>query len=304
MTRKLRRWRHSRLRWVVEYAAVQSIRALIAPMTLRGRLRAGHVIGDIAWAILPSRRRTTLENLKVAYPEETPEWRDAQAKKSFRHLGRLGVEVLFLDSKRNPAAVTEGWEHLEAVASGNRGYFLMSGHFGNWELLGNLQAAAGYPVSMITRPLDNPLLERLFSRVRETTGNRIIHKRSAVREMVKGLKAGEGIGIVIDQNFREKGAHFVPFFGVSAATTPILGAISVRMAVPIVPVFAFPLDDGSYRIRYEPAIYPPDGASGEEAAIAMTAEATKRIENAIRACPHPWFWMHNRWKTRPPVTVA
>lgn len=283
---------------------VQAIRTLIAPLSIGGRLRVGRLIGDLAWVILPSRRLTAIENLGMAYPEQTSEWRKTMARKSFRHLGRLGVEVLSFDSKRYPEAITEGWEHLEAVTSGKRGYFLMSGHFGNWELLGNLQAARGYPVSMITRPLDNPLLERLFSRVRATTGNRVIHKRSAVREMVKGLRAGEGIGIVIDQNFREKGAHFVPFFGIPAATTPILGAISVRMGVPIVPVFAFPLEDGSYRIRYEPPIYPPDGASGDETAIAMTAEATRRIEDAIRACPHPWFWMHNRWKTTPPVTAA
>jgi len=185
--------RRSRLRWLLEYAFVRGIRAALLPMPAGWRMRSGYFLGSLVHALLPARRRIALHNLASAYPEKSEEWRSATAKRSFQHLGRLAVEVLFLDSSRQSTAEIDGWNHLESAASGDRGYFLMSGHFGNWELLGNLQAARGYPVSMITRPLDNPWLERLFSRLRESSGNRIIHKRTAVREMVKGLKAGEQV---------------------------------------------------------------------------------------------------------------
>lgn len=280
------------------------IRAALAPLPYSARLRVGSAIGSAFYIALPGRRRIALTNLRAAYPEQSAEWREATAKRSFQHLGRISTEILFLDSPVEGSVEVEGWEHLETAASDRRGYFLMSAHFGNWELCASLQAARGNPLSMIVRPLDNPLLDRLFSRIRESSGNRLIPKRTAVKEMVKTLKTGGGVAIVIDQNFRDKGAHFVPFFGSLAATTPVLGAISVRMDIPIVPVFVFPLEAGGYQVRYEPPILPRDASGAPRSPVDITTEATARIEMAIRECPYPWFWMHNRWASRPPEENA
>ena len=280
------------------------IRAALAPLPYSARLRVGSAIGWAFYLALQGRRRIALANLRKAYPEQSAKWREDIAKRSFQHLGRISTEILFLDTPFEGGVEVEGWEHLETVTSDRRGYFLMSAHFGNWELGASIQAARGHPVSMIVRPLDNPLLDRLFSRIRESNGNRLIQKRTAVKEMVKSLKAGGGVAIVIDQNFRDKGADFVPFFGTLAATTPVVGAISVRMDIPIIPVFIFPLEGGGYKVRYEPPIRPRDPSGALRSPIDITTEATGRIEKAIRECPYPWFWMHNRWASRPPEENA
>jgi KDO2-lipid IV(A) lauroyltransferase len=247
-------------------------------------------------------RAVALENLAQAYPEEAEAWRHGTARLAFEHLGRLFTEILTQERclpKTLGLVRFEGWHFLQEAAASGRGYFLLSGHFGNWERVAYLQAALGYPLWMIVRPLDNPLLERFFARQREGTGNRVVYKRNAVREMVRGLRAGKGIAIVIDQNFGEDARVFVPYFDRPAATTPVLGSLATRLKVPVLPVFSYPEDGGRYRIVYGPPLDLPDTGDPGADALETTARATARIEKAVRACPGAWFWMHRRWRTQP-----
>ncbi|MBI4917885.1 MAG: lysophospholipid acyltransferase family protein [Acidobacteria bacterium] len=291
------------LLWLVEHAALLAVLGVVSLLPGRARLAFGRALGRLAFRVLPRQRRTALDNLALAYPEADSAWRRSVAEGAFAHLGRLLVEVLTMRRVGPRLAERlriEGREHLAAVTATGTGYFLLSGHFGNWEWIALHQGALGHRLGMVIRPLDNPRLERWFAGNRTSTGNRLIAKRDALREVVRGLKAGLGIAFVIDQNFREKNVHFVPFFGRLAATTPAVGTLAVRMRVPVLPVFAYPLPDGTYRVVYEPPIEPH--ATGDEAAdaLAVTAEATRRIEAAIRRCPTAWFWMHRRWRSRPP----
>ena len=291
-----------RLRWLAEAAAVRGLAFALglAPKGLRRRI--GRSLGRLAFRVDRRHREVALENLAAAYPDEPETWRQGVARSAFEHLGRLLVEIL--DQRHGAAGIlpevrVEGWEHLVRASEEGRGYFLLSGHFGNWERVAFLQAAMGHPLWMVARPLDNPRLERFFQGLREGTGNKVVHKRNAVREMVRGLKKGAGIAFVVDQNFGEEGRIFVPFFGRPAATTPSLGRIAARLGVPVVPVFSFPEEEGRYRIVYGPPLPAPVSTDPEEAGREITAAATARLEEAVRACPGAWFWMHRRWRTRP-----
>ncbi len=290
------------LRRVAEYEVVRFTSLLLLLLPGRGKRRLGLLIGRMVYRLDRRHRSTAVKNLEAAYPEEGKGFRDGIAKGAYEHLGRLLVEILMQrpDVRRIlPKTKIEGWAYLQKAAGGKKGYFLVSGHFGNWERIAHLQGALGYPLWMVTRPLDNPRLEAYFARLRECTGNSVIHKRNAVRAIVKGLKAGKGIAFVIDQNFGEDGRLFVPFFGRPAATTPTLGVLATRMGVPVLPVFAYPGKDGRYRIVYGPPLEPTTGSDHELAALELTAQATGRLEEAVRAEPGAWFWMHRRWRTRP-----
>ena len=291
-----------RLRWLLEYSAARAVALALRFLPLRGRLALGRGLGRLAYSLDARHRRVALENLASAYPDRPDSWRENVAKGSFGHLGRLLVEILNQGRavRRELALVRyEGWHHLQRVAGEGKGYFLLSGHFGNWERVAHLQAAVGYPLWMVTRPLDNPHLESYLARLREGTGNRVVHKRNAVREMVRGLKSGLGVAFVIDQNFSEASRIFVPFFGRPAATTPALGSLAARLKVPVLPVFAFPEDGGKYRVVYGPPIEAQDTGDPERDALEITLRATARIEEAVRACPSAWFWMHRRWRSQP-----
>lgn len=295
----------NRLRWRLEFLAVRLLAAALAVLPHTARLTLGRWLGCLAFLLDRRHARVALDNLRNAYPDAGPRWWRRTARASFAHLGRLLVEVLMqgrLARRLGEFMEVDGLEHLRRVAAGGRGYFLLSAHFGNWEWVALHQGALGYPLRMIARPLDNPFLEALLAARRQVTGHRVVHKRNAVREMVKSLKGGHGIAILIDQDFLAAGAHFVPFFGRLAATTPVLGTLACRLGAPVLPVFSFPLPDGRYRVVYEEPLFPPHGEDREAAALELTRAATARIEAAVRRHPPAWFWMHRRWRTPPPST--
>jgi len=294
--------RGSRPRWLLEYALVRLLRAGLLGLPFRARLALGRGLGRLGWSLDKRHRRVARLNLERAVPDWEAARREEVGRGSFEHLGRLLVEIL-LQERDAPRAMArtrvEGWGYLQEAAREGKGYFLVSGHFGNWEWVAHLQAAMGYPVWMVTRPLDNPYLERFFAGLRESTGNRVVHKRNATREMLRGLKEGRGIAFIIDQNMGEPGHVFVDFFGRPAATTPAMGSLAARRGVPVLPVFAYPERDGGYRIVYGPPVPVPDTGDRDADGLAVTAAATARLEEAVRACPQAWFWMHRRWRTRP-----
>jgi len=293
----------NRVRWRVEFAAVKTLAFLLAGLAHPLRLHLGRALGRLAFCVDRRHARVALANVRAAYPDAAASWHRRTARESFAHLGRLLVELLVQDRllPRLPRLLEiHGLDRLRRVGGTGRGYFLLSGHFGSWEWVALHQATLGFPLWMITRPLDNPHLEELLAARRRATGNRVVHKRNAAREMVKAIKHGFGVAIVIDQDFLSPGAHFVPFFGRLAATTPTLGTLACRLGVPVLPVFSYPLPGGRYRVEYEEPIVPPADQDREAAARQVTLQATARIEAAIRRHPSAWFWMHNRWRTRPP----
>lgn len=291
-----------KIRWLTEYSAVMVLASCLRVTPKFMRLALGRTLGRTAYRLDRRHRRVALDNLAMAYPDADQSFRRMTARRAFEHLGRLLVEITCQKCDVRgvlPLTRIEGWHYLQEAAIEGKGYFLVSAHFGNWERVAHLQAAMGYDLWMVARPLDNPYLESFFAGVRENTGNKVVHKRSAVREMVRGIRKGKGIAFVVDQNFGEAGRVFVPFFGRMAATTPALGRLAVRLKVPVLPVFAFPEIDGKYRVVYGPPVELPDTGDAEADGLELTRRVTARVEEAVRTCPGAWFWMHRRWKTRP-----
>lgn len=287
--------------WLLEYLFIRVVILFIKPFPFSIKMNIGRKIGLIVYFLDKKHREIAKKNISESFEGIDDSKVKEIAKKCFEHLGRLFVEVIFLKSLYKKIFTNSkivNWNFLQDVALKEKGYILVSGHFGNWEFVAYMQSVLGYNLNMITRPLDNPHLENFFRKIRESYGNRVIYKRNAVREMVKTLKKGEGVAFVFDQNFGEDGAIFVPFFGRLAATTPALGKVASRLNVPILPVFSF--EDGyGYKVIYNEPIYPDPSLNYDENAIKLTEKVTRLLENAIKEQPSSWFFMHNRWRTRP-----
>ncbi len=287
--------------WLLEYLFIRVVILFIKPFPFSIKMNISRKIGLIVYFLDKKHREIAKKNISESFEGIDDSKVKEIAKKCFEHLGRLFVEVIFLKSLYKKIFTNSkivNWNFLQDVALKEKGYILVSGHFGNWEFVAYMQSVLGYNLNMITRPLDNPHLENVFRKIRESYGNRVIYKRNAVREMVKALKKGEGVAFVFDQNFGEDGAIFVPFFGRLAATTPALGKVASRLNVPILPVFSF--EDGyGYKVIYNEPIYPDSSLNYDENAIKLTEKVTRLLENAIKEQPSSWFFMHNRWRTRP-----
>lgn len=287
----------------LEYLPIRAIQVILRLLPRRLALGVGRGVGFLAHALDARHRQVARENLRACFPEIAGPRLEEITRDCFAHFGTVGVECLLLPYRTRSdverLAEWEGVEHLRKAHSLGKGVFVTSGHLGNWEMVALLQSWLGYPMSMVTRPLDNPLLETLLARGRRRSGNRITHKRRAVRGMLQALREGLCVALVIDQDFVRSDRIFVDFFDRPAATAPTLGLLALRTGAPIVPVVSELLADGRYRIRYLPPVEPRITGDREADILDIMARCTALLEEEIRRNPTQWLWMHRRWKTRP-----
>ena len=277
---------------------------VVAHLPPRLGLWLGRRLGDLAWVLLARRRAIALDNLRLAFRAERG---DAElrhiGRRSFEHLGMNLIEVcvfLFRPSDVFLRRVEiDGLEHLKDAAVQGRGVLLLTAHLGNWELLAAAQPLTGLPLSVVLRPLDQPRLDRVIERLRRRTGAELISKRRALPDVLDALRRGRMVGILLDQNATRAEGIFAPFFGTPASTSRGLAVIALRTEAPVVPVFIRRLERGRHLIEVGPVVPPP-----ERDVVAFTTSFNEAIEKAIRRAPEQWFWLHERWKTRPRPEVA
>jgi KDO2-lipid IV(A) lauroyltransferase len=263
----------------------------------------GRRLGDVAWLLMPRRRRIALDNLRQAFPGLTEEERRRIARRSCQHLGLLFVELCAVLAHPLEQALDrvrlEGREHLDAAMRAYGRALLLTAHLGNWELLPAASRLTSYEVAVVARPLDASWLNRLAERLRRKAGVELIDKRRALRPVLGALARGRLVGILLDQNATRREGVFVPFFGRPASTSRSIAVLALRARAPVVPIFARREPDGTHRVIIRPALEPPAEATPDGAVAELTAQCTAAIEAAIRETPEQWLWMHSRWRTRP-----
>jgi KDO2-lipid IV(A) lauroyltransferase len=281
-------------------AGLGSAAARLSPAAGR---RLGAALGLAGYAMLGSRRRIALDNLALALGAELDaRRRGAVARSSFRHLGITAVECgrLFFGS---PAALLDsvridGVGHVKAALAEGRGAFLLGAHFGNWELLAAAHVLTGCALSVVVRPLDNPLLDARLARGREGGQVRLIPKRQAVGGVREALARGDCVGILLDQDAGRQGV-FVPFFGELASTSRSLAVLALKTGAPVLPAFIRRLPSGEHEVVIGSPIPLIRTGERDQDVVANTARFTAVIERWVRSDPQQWFWVHRRWKTRP-----
>src|SRR5215469_16950626 len=291
-----------RLRHVIEFAVAGTALKILewSPLPVAQWLARGYLrLLDVA---LPRLRRVAGRNLSLALPDLDEQQRAAIITGVFRSMARLFVSLAKFPAIRRGNLDRwirfEGYEHFEEATSAGRGVLFATAHLGNWELSAYAHALHQGPMNVVVRPLDNPLLDRLVTRRRELSGNRVQSKRDPARPILKALAANEAVGILIDQNVSSD-AVFVDFFGIPAAAASGFARLAARSGAAVIPGFALWCEsEGRYVLRF----YPPVAMSGD--ALRDTQALQSTLEHVIRAYPDQWLWIHRRWKTRPPGSPA
>jgi KDO2-lipid IV(A) lauroyltransferase len=291
----------SNFRNQVEFAAYRMARGLTRVLPPAGLARVGDVLGNV-YSMIGGRRREIIEfNLALAFPEKTAPERRGLARAVTRHFARSALDAIRIQGLQ-PAELLatvkiEGWENVEQAVARGRGIFFLTAHLGSWEVAGlvtGLRLEAG--VSVVNRPLDNPLLERELDRLRKLYGNHVFGKHNMVREMLTQLKKGGGVGILIDQRVQPGQGVEVPFFGHPAWTHTVLTRMAVKTGAAVVPTFAFREKPGCYTLRYEEPLVVDELTAAEREDVPLTTRYMKILETAIRGRPDQWLWYHDRWK--------
>jgi len=242
-------------------------------------------------------------NLRRAFGDDL---NDADRKKLcravFRNLARVILEFPFLrvlDRRVDEFMCFEGYEHVVQARAKGKGVLIMASHFGNWEMMSLGCSYRCAPFSVVVRPLDNRVLDELVNDMRSAGGNRIVPKKGSIREVLRILRRGELVALLVDQNVDWYDGVFVPFFRDIACTNKALAVLALRTGAPVIPLHNFRRPDGKYQVVIEPElelIRTGDTTSDIEE---NTALFNRVIEGYIRRYPEQWFWVHQRWKTRP-----
>ena len=284
------------------YHLIRLLSAVIKILPLSGRQYLGRSIGNAAWLLLPRRRRDmAIENIMCSLGLDRQE-AAAIAKASTVRFGRMMLEV-FCQDTLNLAAVQElvgfrGREHLDGALAEGKGCILITAHSGNWEMMSAALSLHGYPLAAIAQRQHNKQLDRFINEQRRAPGAEIVY-RSEVRDMVRLLDNGKIIGLLMDQDARQRGV-FVPFFGRLASTPPGPAAIARLRGVPIVPAFIHEVEPGKHEIIIYPVVRVAKTKDRDADIYETTLQLTRIVEDHIRQHPGEWFWLHNRWKTPSP----
>jgi KDO2-lipid IV(A) lauroyltransferase len=291
----------SALRNHVEFTAFRMARGLTDLLSPAGLAKVGDAVGNF-YALLPGRRRQIIDfNLRLAFPEMTHDERRTLARAVTRHFARSTLDAIRIQRLRPEELLANvdvvGRQNVERALSCGRGVFFLTAHIGSWEvaaLICGLEIEAG--LSVVNRPLDNPLLEAELDRLRKLYGNRVFGKHSIVREVLTQLKKGGGVGILIDQRVRKDQGVEVPFFGHPAWTASVLARMARKTGAPVVPTFAVHDKPGHYRLRFDQPVIVDDLSEADREDVPLTARYMAILEAAIRENPDQWLWYHDRWK--------
>ncbi|WP_179490692.1 lysophospholipid acyltransferase family protein [Granulicella arctica] len=289
------------LEFLLVWIAVHTLRLL--PRSLARRIGAG--IGSIALKRLGRLRKVGLQNLHLAFPQMPEADRLRILENVYRNLGWLLAEFCQMATYTPESAGKfiryDGLEHYLAARERGKGVLVLTGHLGAWELSSFYHSLVGYPMGLVIRRLDNPLVDRFVNRIRCLHGNRVIHKDDFARGLIASMRAGETVGILMDTNMTPPQGLFVPFFDIPACTASGLARVALKTGAAVVPGFLLWEErEQQYILRFGEELTLEHTGDSEADTMANTALFTAVIERYIRQYPDQWLWMHRRWKTRPP----
>jgi KDO2-lipid IV(A) lauroyltransferase len=286
----------------LETALLRGVAGTLRTLPRSWALRAGAGLGTLLrWAGL--RRRVALANLERAFPEREDGWRRQVLAAHYRELGRVAADYARLPAlarapREQVFASWTGEEHVHAARARGKGVVFLTGHFGHFELFAAATAQT-IPVAILVKPLSNPGADAWLSKLRSDAGVELLPIGAGVRGALKRLRAGGAVAMVADQDARRDGV-FVSFLGTPASTPTGPAWLSLASGAPIVFGTCVRGPDGRYDAGFVPGIVPEGAADDARAVLDLTRRHTALLEQAIRARPESWFWLHKRWKTVPP----
>jgi KDO2-lipid IV(A) lauroyltransferase len=294
-----------RILWRLEYAAVRGAELLLQLLPPDGAVAFARGLGRAWWRLDASRRRTTLENLRVAMGDRLDEAaRRALGVRAAEHAFTLLAEIVSrrraipdLRAFRARTTATGDVEALRADIRAGTGGILLTAHLGNWETAGAYLGYEDVPFTAIARSVPNPWVQAHLMGTRRASFE-VQEKVGAVRRTVDAIRAGRWVAMLGDQNAGSHGV-FAPFFGIPASTYPLPATLAVRHRFRV--YFAAALRRGP-RHRYEMRVRrydAPEGLDHREAELHLLGAYHATLEAWIRESPEQYVWMHRRWKTRP-----
>ncbi|SEO67909.1 KDO2-lipid IV(A) lauroyltransferase [Salinihabitans flavidus] len=281
------------LRDIVMNAALGGAIRIALMIPYRARVRAFGWLTSRVIAPLAGHPQRIRANLAHAWPD-LPE---SEVRRLCRdvpdNIGRTMIEIYSGEafSRHIAATVTPrgpGMAALDAAQQAGRPVILVSGHFGNYDAVRVIVARRGYRIGGLYRPLNNPLFNAHYLRAMERIATPVFPRgRRGLAQMVKFLRAGNTIALLVDQYYN---GTVLEFFGKPAPSAISAAEMALKYDALLVPTYAIRQPDGlSFDVVVEEPVPPSDP-------VTMMQAVADSLEARVRAHPGQWLWVHRRWK--------
>ena len=289
------------------YLLVRFIVCVVQILSWEGALRLAGWLAWLAYHFDRRHRQVALDNVSHAFAHLDEATVDRLVRASYLHFTTMVVEMMRLPRvlrRRNlynyvRHAHPDDLPRLVRLAESRRPKLVLTGHFGNWELLSYAVGLFGLRGGIVARRLDNPYLDRYLAGFRRSVGMELLDKNADYPRILEIMERGGGLGMVADQDAGPRGL-FVRFFGRPASTFKSIALLALRYEAPIVVVgvarVGHPMQ---YRFYTEEVIYPEEYIHQPNAPWVITQRYTAALERLVRRHPEQYFWMHRRWKHQP-----
>lgn len=278
----------------IEYTFALIIVGIASLISWEGLRSISLIIARLLRVLIPGRDEVARENIRRALHCDQKAAR-RKSLKSFQNIVLTILELIKMSGglRASRYIYFTSEEPFERVYSAGRGCLLISAHLGNWELMAKRVVEMGYPVNVLVKAQSNPYVENLFRRVRERCGVKVLYTKESAREMIRLLKRGEFVAILVDQDAGDSGV-LLPFFGMEASWEEGPALLANNLGTPIITGFDVRYKSGEHIAFIQHPFYlesEGDGAVEEFYDIYI-----ERLEKFIRLAPGQYHWLHRRWK--------
>lgn len=270
---------------------------MIAPLPLAWVRALGRALGLFLYAVVWPRRKVVDTNLRLCFPLWDAPRRRQVAREVFVHVAQSFLDRAWLwhaepEVVRRRVVLTGALREL----AGSDPTILFAPHFVGLDagVIGLTQQLARPMTGIYTRQ-SNPVVDAWVLQGRHRFGGRPLSRSEGVRDLVSSLRAGDLLYLLPDMNFGPEESIFVPFYGVPAATVPSLSRFARLGRAKVVPVVTKLTPTG-----YEVRVLESWGGFPSRDVEADTALMNLRLQEYIDAMPSQYYWVHKRFKTRPP----
>lgn len=290
----------------MEKAAYKGIKILFRLLGLipqKWQRLSADFLGRIIFLTDRRHQRIVIDNLTHAFGGQKNRFEiRTLAKRVFMNLVLIIFEVawsLSLEEKQLRKYFTiDGRSNIKNAYEKNKGVLALTAHFGNFELLAVIGAMIKNPLSVVVRPLSFKPLDRFFVDLRTRFGAKMIPKQRSFRAILRSLERKEIVVLLMDQNVDWYEGVFVDFMGRRACTNSGLALLALKTRAPVIPVVLIREKTG-FRAEFGPEIPLIETGDKRKDVELNTLQYNRIIEDIVRRYPEQWFWVHQRWKTRP-----
>jgi KDO2-lipid IV(A) lauroyltransferase len=283
------------LRYHVVLAGIRFVRTLPYPAA-RSFFR---FLGMLAYYADPFHRIIATVQMKAALSLDRPE---NLVKQVFMNQAEILVDTVkyayLTDEQIKEKVTVEGREYLEEALRYGKGLMMITGHIGNWEILSHLPRVIGIQFCVMADVRKDEKLESIVDSIRSRSGATILPPVGKALMLIRELKKGRTIGMVVDNRGEKKDTLFCPLFGLPAPTNPAPAFIALKGDAVIVPVYEIK-QDGVHCIRFQKPVEASSFGQGKEAIQAISDYMQDWIALVVEQYPEQWFWLYSRWLRRP-----